>query len=744
MAYELPGGDGADLFVFEKFGSLNTKATRPAIKDEEFSWIENWMQIGDGNLRTVYDNGPNWFTAGRPILYQFNASFSGAVFGAGPFVFFNDGTARQILNSGGGNVSISSTANTFYNAAVSTAAPQCVQWEDKYLIIISSASKNGYFIWDGTNLFQAGTLSPDVTINDSGLKYTSAPTITAFGGSGSGATFSATISNGSIDIITVTNPGSGYVLNDVVQLAFSGGGSDTTATASATLATTGGVAVASVLTHGAGYDNTTLISFSGGGGSGAQAVVSQLTNGQIIEVTVTNPGSGYTSAPTIAAVNPAGGSGFTGAVEIRGGQLGAINVLSGGSGYTGQPEVDISAPDSDALPLVQATATATISGGAVTGFVIVNPGLGYKTAPTVSLIGGNNAASATVTLMPFGISGTTIETYSQAVWTANGTKCSFTAPGTTSNFATSAGGGSFMSTDNFLRQQIVCLKQANGFLYLLGDSSINVISNVQTTATGTFSTTSFNNSNVDPQIGCGWRDTVVPFNRALVFANPNGVYALYGGAAQRVSSPLDGLFIQAQPFFTPGGTGVSNPSGALATPFSIPVYMLNFQTVDYLGVTRYLMTVWDGQKWFIGSQTKVPTFVSYNENFSDLTAWGTDGTHVYQMFTTPSAISKVFQTRLRPSPNGMIYFQAVNTLYATGFSNSGAAGTLAVSIDTEKAVGAAKNLTIGTGLTLTQTGPMGAAEYGRLAGMTATTTDSDLTLVNLALLYERDYSAAAP
>jgi len=748
VARELPGAKSGspELWVVEKFGTLNTKATRPAIKDEEFSWIENWMPIGDGNLRTTYDKGANWFASGTPgnILYQANASFSGTAFGAGPFVFFTDGTAKQILNSGGTTQTISSVANTFYNPGVSTAAPQCAQWEDKYLLIISSASDNGYFIWDGINLFQAGTLSPDVTISDSGTNYTSPPTITAFGGAGSGATFSATVSNGSIDVITVTNPGSGYALDDEVQLAFSGGGSDTTATAHSTIATTAGVASVDIITHGHSFDNTATITFSGGGGSGAQAVISGLVNGQITEVTVTNPGSGYTSQPTVTANGPSGSGGFTASADIRGGQLATLVVDTGGTGYNGAPEVQIGAPDSDALPLVQATATAIVSGGAVTGFTIVNPGFGYTKPPLVTLIGGNAAASASVTLMPFGISGTTIETYNDAVWTANGTKVSFTAPGTTSNFATSAGGGSFRSTDNFLRQQIVCLKQANGFLYLLGDSSINVISNVQTTANGTLATTSFNNSNVDPQIGCGWRDTVVPFNRALVFANPNGVYALYGGAAQRVSSPLDGLFIKSQPFFTGGGTGIGNPSAALSTLFSIPVYLLNFETVDYLGVTRYLMTVWDGQKWFVGSQSTAPTFVSYIEDFSSLTAWGTDGTHIFEMFTTPSALSKVLQTRLRPSPAGMLYAQQVNTLYATGFSNAGSAGTLGVSIDNEMVVGTPQSFTINTALTLTQRGTQGAAVYGRLLGMTATTTDEDMTLVNLALLYDKTYSAAAP
>lgn len=53
----LPGQtekEQAQAYLIEKFGSLNTKATRPGIGDEEFSWIENFMPIGDSNMRTLY------------------------------------------------------------------------------------------------------------------------------------------------------------------------------------------------------------------------------------------------------------------------------------------------------------------------------------------------------------------------------------------------------------------------------------------------------------------------------------------------------------------------------------------------------------------------------------------------------------------------------------------------------------------------------------------------------------------
>ena len=39
--------------VVKNFTTLNTKANRTAIKDDEFSWIENVMPIGYGNLKAV-------------------------------------------------------------------------------------------------------------------------------------------------------------------------------------------------------------------------------------------------------------------------------------------------------------------------------------------------------------------------------------------------------------------------------------------------------------------------------------------------------------------------------------------------------------------------------------------------------------------------------------------------------------------------------------------------------------------
>ena len=62
--------------------------------------------------------------------------------------------------------------------------------------------------------------------------------------------------------------------------------------------------------------------------------------------------------------------------------VGSITVTNGGTGYTTAPAVTISAPFSG---FTTATATATISGGAVTAINIVNAGSGYLTVPTVTI-----------------------------------------------------------------------------------------------------------------------------------------------------------------------------------------------------------------------------------------------------------------------------------------------------------------------------------------------------------------------
>lgn len=755
----VPGGEENPVrpFTVEDFGSIDTKAKRPAIDPKNFAFIQNWMPIGPGNMRTLYaEEDTPLYTApgGRTIIYYYFFNIADDEYAA---VFLDDGKAYQIAVSNGASTTISATSGKFYTAG--QGLPACAQWQSKYLLIAAPFENDGYWVWDGVALFGAGGLEPRAVVGNSGRDYTSAPTVTAAGGSGSGATFLAEVKNGSVTKVECTNPGSGYLVNEKVTLRITGGGSDDQASATATVdMTKGGLVVVQVTNGGHAYSSP-QVAITGGGGTGALAFVSGAANGVVTEITVTNPGTGYTGAPTVTITDtsPGVGTGATAIGEIRRGVITAITVTNGGSGYVGMPDVIISEPDGLEFPLIQAEAYANISAGAVTTITITANGCGYRTA-TVNLSGGNDAAEAEIGLMPFGIAGGSIETYQGHVWIFEEDKYSFTAPDSVSDFGTSFGGGSKPVTDSFLRERIVAARQSNGFLYRFGDSSINVISNVQTASTGT---TTFNDANVDAQIGSAWRDSVAPFGRALVFANPTGVYALYGGAAEKVSNQLDGLFQNAS--FNTGETGIT-PTAAVGTIFGIRVYILAFTTVNpFTSALEDMLALWDGQKWFMATQIAQPIIVGMQQINSQLTPWGCDGTHIYKMFQTPSAeIEKIFQTKLVASP----MYAIENQVMRVGFiaqSNDTGEHPLSIAIDNQGGSAAAVETAVSTSLTwinnlgeeVTWTGLAAAvltftvaglviafyddSQFGPLIGATVRTEAEDLTLISLSL-FMREFS----
>jgi hypothetical protein len=71
--------------------------------------------------------------------------------------------------------------------------------------------------WDNTS-----EVVGSVIITAGGSGYTTAPTVTFSGGGGTGATGTATVANGAVTGVTITNPGSGYTSTPTI--AFSGAG----------------------------------------------------------------------------------------------------------------------------------------------------------------------------------------------------------------------------------------------------------------------------------------------------------------------------------------------------------------------------------------------------------------------------------------------------------------------------------------------------------------------------------------
>jgi len=516
---------------------------------------------------------------------------------------------------------------------------------------------------------------------------------------------------------------------------------------------------ADLISPGLGYTSAPDVQIVGGGGTGASATAT-VSGGVVTGLKITNPGTGYTGEPTvlIGQVTPGG---------TAGGAINQIIIINGGSNYTTAPTVSFTGAAGSG-----ATATAILTAGIVTSFNITNPGSGYTGNPTVAFAGGggsgavalaipNNVAGVRLPTMPSGITGTCIENFQNRVWVGFGNKVAFTAPNAIANFATSAGGGIFPSNDSTLRVAFTHLQSSNGFLYLYGDSSVQVISNVQTSGSPT--TTTFNVANVDPQIGTPWRDSVDVFGRGIVAMTTSGIYACYGGSVEKVSDPLDGLLLAA-PAIPTAGSMTQFPSAAVCNIFDIRCYMVLWTITDPFSTvvpapTRKVMTIWDGQKWWIASQESPLVFIWGQEFNGVLAAWGTDGHAVYPLFGSPSAsLSKKVQSKLWAGDGVMIYKNTFR-LYVMIQSKSTTPTSLAVTIDNEfnsidSGINAANTITFITAfggaiqfqnasaqnIYFTVTGLCIAGKdvdaSGRLLGMTATTSNPDEVLLLLQLHYE--------
>ena len=678
-----PGFKMATPFPFD---GMNQSDSRMAMEDKDFFYIENMTKIGNGTYRSTPDIGTALYTApnGKTIICFYFFNIGSTNYAA---VFLSDGTAIQVNTATGANTTISSSANTFYNSGISTQLPACSQWGSQYLLISNNFNVNAYWVWDGSTLYTAGTLSPLITLTNIGSGYVSAPTVAAFGGNGTGATFTATVNAGSVVSIKVTNPGTGYQPGDNVQLYISGGGSDSSAQLTAVLSA--GVVKSVIITNpGTGYTNGTYaLGFSGGGGSSAAGTYT-VTGTVVTSTNITNGGSGYTGAPTVTFPS-GGGSSAAGVATISAGSVASVTVVHGGTNYTSTPTLTFIGGGGTG-----ATGTAVLTANAITSVTITNAGSGYTSAPAVVVASGfNNAAAATVQLMPYGVSGSSMETFQSRVWIGypnqvgtNQTSGTFlvSAPGSFSDFASSDGGVVYNSTDSFLKAQYTNLKQSNGYLYPFGDSSVSVISNVQTSlnTTTSLSTTTFNYQNTDPQIGTSWRDSCLPYSRTVLFANPIGAFGLYGGAVTKVSGKIDNVFTDG---VFPPTSGALTPSSAVANVYSKKIAMLLATFKDPItGTNVNKMLCWDEKDWFFASQSISMTYIGTQEYTSDIFAWGTDGNSLYPMFTTPSAtLTKKMVTKLYGTQDVVIKKRAYTFMFQAQDKSTTLSGVNAnVTIDT--------------------------------------------------------------
>jgi hypothetical protein len=358
----------------------------------------------------------------------------------------------------------------------------------------------------------------------------------------------------------------------------------------------------------------------------------------------------------------------------------------------------------------------------VNGYFVWDGTTGYVPGNTIPGVG----------VVPTGIGGTSIETYQGRIWLCNGPTVGFSAPGSIIDFTTASGGGNFTSTDSFLRFVYVRLIQSSGFLYLIGDSSINYISGVQTS--GSPLVTTFTNQNSDPEVGTPYPASVVVYGRNIAFVNSFGAQVSYGSAVSKISTDLDGVFNSVPNF---GGLEIS---AAKAIVFGKKVFVCLVKIVDPVSLaTVNKLLMWDGKLWWAAQQDIGLTFITPQEVNSNISAWGTDGTSLYQLFQTPrGGITKTIQTKLWDAPGGYQFNKGTSRFFMLAQYNSPSNPTINLTVDSEVSF-QSYTIPVSPGAStqvISVSSPLAVAQQGQMLGMTLTTNADDLSIISMMILPE--------
>jgi hypothetical protein len=710
--------------VVKAFKGLNTKANRTAIDTEEFAWIENAMPIGSGNIKiipaqsTVKDSGNAAVSFANVVTYLTSANLGLSDYIIG---FEDNGRAQyfKIDSATKGNVAVT---GTFSNTSVTSA-----QYKNERIII--GDPNKGLASWDGNNVVHIGSVGI-IGITNPGSGYLTAPSVTISapnetGGVQATAVSTITTGAGGISSINVTAGGTGYTAVPGVIIGAPNVAGGQQAVAVATIS--GGLVVAiTVTTPGSGYTTAPAISFS----SGAAAATAVVETGQVNTITLTNAGTGYTSQPTVTVSAPPSGTTATAIAQYNTFSTGTLSVVvtNGGSGYGASGSFSVSFAGGSGGS--GAAGTAIVSGGAVVAVIMTNPGSGYTAAPTVSFSSGSGTgATGTVVLNSDTI--VDVATFSGRVWVAAGRTVYYSAAGSYSDF-TSVSAGSFTISDSTLHGNIQALLSANNFLYIFGDDSINVFSDLRVSTTGA---TLFTNTNVSASVGTKRAFAIFPYFRSVLFMNDYGMYALVGSTTSKISDQLDGIFPYID-FTLPVTGGQVLLNSILCAAFS-------FTYNDPLSSPRQIQCIFFDKKWFVTSQGSIDYITSVPVG-GVISLYGVDGKDLYKMYaSTTASINSTIRTALMPMGDPIRTKQALKFGIEATLTQS---AVLTVTVDSES--GSSPSYTLNNAVTwvnnsgstiawlnnssatigwLTASGyalyKSDAQQYGKYLGLTMTSSD---------------------
>jgi hypothetical protein len=584
------GGDNPE-FIVRDFQGMNTLASREAIEDNEFWWLENVQPIAAAKMPVLglpagpvqQIGGPDFEVGNPSYTMTYNQGGTDYVFA----VWSNSGNAYVAPVSGS-----FASYNRIFTGTLTSGQTQATPWNNQGLLIVDPT---GYWDW---NVTAANTLTPQVN---------SAASLTVVGMAGMVA--------------------GGTSLKQTLSVHGTGG----------SFQTVYAVVLASVNAAGSGY-----------------AV------GETVTLTDNNP----TEPASIVITSVNGSGGVTGITLSTGGSYpgptSSTAVATGPSGTT------VTGTGGTGL-----TFTVTIQ---ATACNILTQGYNYATGDTVSDYNGSTLLDQ-FSLAPSGvIGGTSIATYAGRVWIGYKRTVSFTDVDSYSSFG--GVGGSFPINDSYLHKYITAIFNANNYLYIFGDTSIDVLSNV-TVSSGN---TSFSRVNLTGSVGTSQPNSVFQYLRGLAFQHATGFYLLSGATPEKMSEKISAIVAAIVPGTPIYGLAVA-VNAELCAAFMVTI--TDTFTVSAPGIQRTLLVLYFRNRWFVAS------FGGYNlSGFISVpvlgvqTAYFWANSKLYEAFAgSPSAW--IVKTRLWDAGSALREKQAINAAIACNFEGQATSG-VQIYIDTEQ------------------------------------------------------------
>jgi hypothetical protein len=421
-----------------------------------------------------------------------------------------------------------------------------------------------------------------------------------------------------------------------------------------------------------------------------------LTNlsGQVYNPVLESPlPSNVASFGALTVVDTGAGSGATVGMSLS---AVSVSITAAGTGYLagdvltaqgGTLTTSSAAPSTQqSQPLVITVTAINVSTGAITGISITNPGY-YQVAPSsANSMTGGAGSTATFTfnftysspfmitpgtgyvapslkiagvaskVITFSTSGTTLGTavaaYAGRIWIAIQRTIQYTDVNSYTSFG--GAGGSFTINDAYLHNNITALAAGNNYLYIWGDDSLDILSNVAV-ASGV---TSFSRINVSASVGCTRPQSIFPWIRSMAFAASDGFYLVSGATPEKISSDLDGLF---------NAIGTTAIYGAQVMVDKIRCAGFLVQFLDSFTTTtptsRSIICLYFNGKWWFTSQmiggVSLNTFTS-NPVLGVSTGFAWVGNSFYKLLSSPNNTNNwLLKTKLWDVGEPMVDKQAI-------------------------------------------------------------------------------------